>query len=192
MGSAPAILIMTQFVFFAGIGSELTQMGERTATTFGVDWSHFLSQAVSFVIVALVLQRFAYKPILQVLEQRRQRIAEGLANAERIKVELAKTEAARQDVLNQANVQANRLIEEARAAAARVQEQETQKAIAAAEQIIAKAREAAVQDHARMLADLKREIGHLVVETTARVTGKILTPNDQQRLAEETARSLAA
>jgi vacuolar-type H+-ATPase subunit H len=78
-------------------------------------------------------------------------------------------------VLDQANSKPNRLIEEARAAAARVQEQETQKAIAAAEQIIAKAREAAPQDHARMLAELKREIGHLVVETTARVTGKILT-----------------
>jgi F-type H+-transporting ATPase subunit b len=105
---------------------------------------------------------------------------------------LSKTEAARQEVLSQANSQANRLIEEARAAAARVQEQETQKAIAAAEQIIAKAREAATQDHARMLAELKREIGHLVVATTSRVTGKVLTPDDQKRLAEETTRQLAA
>ena len=56
----------------------------------------------------------------------------------------------------QANAQANKFIEEARAAAARVQEQETQKAIAAAEQIMVKAREAAAQDHARMLAELKR------------------------------------
>jgi F-type H+-transporting ATPase subunit b len=183
---------MTAFIFFAGIGSDLAQMGQQTAQTFGVDWAHFISQVISFVIVAVLLQRFAYRPILQVLEQRRERIAEGLANAERIKQELAKTEAARQDVLNQANAQANRLIEEARAAAARVQEQETQKAIAAAEQIIAKAREAAAQDHARMLTDLKREVGHLVVETTARVTGKVLTPEDQQRLAQETTRQLAA
>src|SRR5579885_2136018 len=116
---------MTAFIFFAGIGSDLAQMGQQTAQTFGVDWAHFISQVISFVIVAVLLQRFAYRPILQVLEQRRQRIAEGLANAERIKQELAKTEAARQDVLNQANAQANRLIEEARAAAARVQEQET-------------------------------------------------------------------
>jgi F-type H+-transporting ATPase subunit b len=183
---------MNQFVIIAGIGGDLARMGEQTAQTFGVDWSHFISQVISFVIVAVLLQRFAYKPILQVLEQRRQRIAEGLANADRIKAELAKTEAARQEVLNQANIQANRLIEEARAAAARVQEQETQKAITAAEQIIAKAREAAAQDHARMLAELKREVGHLVVATTARVTGKILTPQDQQRLTEETTRQLAA
>lgn len=183
---------MHDYILFAAIGSDLAQMGRETARTFGVDWPHFISQVISFAIVAILLQRFAYKPILQVLEQRRQRIAEGLANADRIKQELAKTEAARQEVLNQANIQANRLIEEARAAAARVQELETQKAITAAEQIITKAREAAVQDHARMLADLKREIGHLVVETTTRVTGKVLTADDQQRLAQETTRQLAA
>lgn len=183
---------MNEFYFFAGIGGDLAQMGQETALKFGVDLSHFISQVISFVIVAVLLQRFAYKPILQVLEQRRQRIAEGLANADRIKQELARTEAARQEVLNQANLQANKLIEEARAAAARVQEQETQKAIAAAEQIITKAREAAAQDHARMLSDLKREVGNLVVETTARVTGKVLTSEDQQRLAQETTRQLAA
>ena len=92
----------------------------------------------------------------------------------------------------QADAQATKLIEEAHAAAARVQEQETQKAIAAAEQIIVKAREAATQDHARMLAELKREVGRLVVQTTATVTGKVLTADDQRRLAEETARRLAA
>jgi F-type H+-transporting ATPase subunit b len=183
---------MNEFIFFAGVGGDLVQIARNTGDTFGVDKAHFISQVISFVIVAVLLQRFAYKPILLVLEQRRQRIAEGLANADRIKQELARTEAARQEVLNQANVQANRLIEEARAAAARVQEQETQKAIAAAEQIIAKAREAAAQDHARMLADLKREVGHLVVDTTARITGKILTPEDQERLAQETNRQLAA
>src|SRR5262245_12834475 len=127
---------MNEFLFLAAIGSDLAEMGQQTARTFGVDVPHFISQVISFAIVAVLLQKFAYKPILQVLEQRRERIAEGLANADKIKQELARTEAARQEVLNQANVQANKLIEEARAAAARLQEQETQKAIAAAEQII--------------------------------------------------------
>jgi F-type H+-transporting ATPase subunit b len=156
----------------------------------GVDWPHFIAQAVSFVIVALLLQRFAYKPILAMLEERRQRIAEGLANAEQIKQELAGAQVKVQELLNRADAQGNKLIEEARDAAARVREQETQKAIATAEQIIAKAREAAAQDHARMLTELKREVGRLVVQTTATVTGKILTPEDQKRLAEETARQL--
>ena len=76
-------------------------------------------------------------------------------------------------------------------AAARVREQETQKAIIEAEQIIVKSREAAAQDYARMLVELKREVGRLVVNTTAAVTGKILTPEDQRRLAEETAKEVA-
>jgi F-type H+-transporting ATPase subunit b len=172
-------------IFFAGM------IGD-TAKEFGVDWPHFIAQVVSFGIVAFLLQKFAYKPVLAMLETRRQQIAEGIANAEKIKTELARTEAQRLEIMAQANGQATKLIEEARAAAARVQEQETQKAIAAAEQIILKAREAAAQDHARMLAELKREVGRLVVHTTATVTGKILTPDDHQRITEETVKTVAS
>jgi len=170
----------------------LSERPERIVTTFGVDWSHLLAQVVSFCIVCFVLYRFAYQPVLKMLEVRRQQIAQGLANAEQIKAELARTEAQRQEVMAQANVQATKFIEEARAAAARVLEQETRKAIAAAEQITVKAREAAVQDYDRMLAELKREVGRLVIQTTATVTGKILTAEDQRRLAEETAKQVAA
>lgn len=165
---------------------------ERIVKVFGVDWAHLVPQIISFCIVCALLYKFAYQPILQMLEERRRQIAQGLANNEKIKEELARTEAMRHEVMMQANVQATKLIEEARAAAGRLQEQETQKAIAAAEQIIFKSREAAAQDYARMLMELKREVGRLVVQTTAAVTGKILTADDQRRLAEETAKRLAA
>jgi F-type H+-transporting ATPase subunit b len=165
---------------------------QEIARTFGVDWAHLIAQIISFGIVCVLLHRYAYRPVLAMLEARREEIAQGLANAEKIKAELARTEAQRQEVMTQANTQATKLIEEARAAAARVQTQETQKAIAAAEQIMAKAREAAAQDHLRMLAELKREVGRLVIQTTAAVTGKVLTPEDQRRLAEETSKAAAA
>ena len=104
---------------------------EQIARTFGVDWPHFGAQLLSFSIVCAVLYQFAYKSILAMLEQRREQIAQGLANAEQIKAELARTEAQRAEVIAAANVEANRLIEEARAAAARVQQEETRKAVAA-------------------------------------------------------------
>ena len=156
----------------------------------GIQWKILIAQTISFSIVFFVLWRFAYRPIFAMLEVRREKIADGLANAEKIKTQLAKTETDRQAVLAQAGDLANKMIEEARAAAAHVREVETQKAIAAAEQIITKAREAAAQDHARMLEELKREVGRLVVQTTTTVTGKILTPEDQRRLAEETEKQL--
>ena len=156
----------------------------------GIQWKILLAQTISFSIVFFVLWRFSYRPIFAMLEARRAKIADGLTNAEKIKTQLAKTETDRQAVLAQAGDLANRMIEEARAAAAHVREVETQKAIAAAEQIITKAREATAQDHARMLAELKREVGRLVVQTTTTVTGKLLTPEDQRRLAEETEKQL--
>jgi F-type H+-transporting ATPase subunit b len=171
------------------------QSGGRIETitrTFGVDWPHLGAQIISFSIVCAVLYRWAYQPILKILEERRQQIAQGLANTEKIKAELAKTETMRHEVLQKANAQAARLVEEAHAAAARVEERETRKAIATAQQIVAKSREAAAQDYARMLGELKHEVGRLVVQTTATVTGKILTAEDQRRLAEETAKQLPA
>ena len=182
---------MTPLLLLAQPGGGGGQIGE-IARTFGVDWPHFLAQVVSFAIVCALLYFLAYKRVLAILEERRQQIAKGLENAAQIKAELARTEARRQEVIAEASTQATKLIEEARAAAARVQQEETRKAIAAAEQIVARAREAAAQDHARMLAELRREVGRLVVQTTAAVTGKVLTPEDQRRLSEETAKRLAS
>ena len=174
----------------AGGGGQVQEI----ARTFGVDWAHLIAQIISFGIVCVLLHRYAYRPVLAMLEARREEIAEGLANAEKIKAELARTEAQRQEVMTQANAQATKLIEEARAAAARVQATGDPKS------------------HRRRRADYgqgprgsrgrgprcacwpscKREVGRLVVQTTAAVTGKVLTPEDQRRLAEETAKVVAA
>ena len=165
---------------------------QEIARTFGVDWAHLIAQIISFGLVCLVLHRYAYKPVLAMLAARREEIAEGLANAEKIKAELARTEQDRAKAMQEAGAQAAKLIEEARAAAARLREQETQKAVAAAKDIVDKARQASEAELVRMKAELRKEVGRLVVETTAKVTGKILTVEDQQRLAEETNKQLAA
>lgn len=179
---------MINYCFLAAAGNPAKEIAE----TFGWDFRLFFSQVVLFVLVALILKRYAYGPVVKMLEERRERIAEGLANAEKIKQELAHAQAKAQEILNQATAQGAKMIEEARAAAAKVQEQETQKAIAAAKDIVDKARQASEAEHARMLTELRREVGRLVVATTAKVTGKILTGEDQNRLAEETNRQLAA
>ena len=162
-----------------------------TAETFGWNWQLFLSQVISFSIVAFLLRRFAYKPILAVLEERRRRIEEGLINADKIKKELAEAEKRYQEIVAKANADAQKMIDEARESSAHLAERKQQEAIAAAEQIIAKAREAAALEHERTMESMKRELGRLVVETTAKVTGKVLTSEDQKRLQEEAARQVA-
>jgi len=163
-----------------------------TAKAFGVNWSLFISQVLSFAIVCVLLNKFAFKPIIAVLEERRKTIADSLANAEKIKEQLAKAEEAYTAKLTEAGATATKLIEEARTAAAELRERESQKAVAEAKSIIDKAREANTAELERMKAELRGEVVRLVAETTAKVAGKVLTADDQKRLADETTSQLAA
>jgi F-type H+-transporting ATPase subunit b len=126
-----------------------------------------------------------------VLEERRRKIEEGHINAEKIKKELAEAEKRYQEIVSKANADGQKMIDEARESAAHLSERKQQEAITAAEQIITKAREATAIEHDRTMESLKRELGRLVVETTAKVTGKVLTSEDQRRLQEEAAREVA-
>jgi len=166
-------------------------MARETGEAFGFDMWIFLSQVISFILVALLLKHFAYKPILGILEERRQRIAEGLLNADKIKQQLAEAEQRYQEILTKGNNEAQKMIDEARASAGVIAERKQQEAIVAAEQILAKAREASVLEHERTMSQLKRELGRLVIDTTAKVTGKVLTSDDQRRLQEEASRQMS-
>src|ERR1051325_5278470 len=152
-------------LIIAASSGGITDILRETAETFGWNWKLFVSQIISFCIVAYLLQRFAYKPILAVLEERRRKVEEGQINAERIKKELAEAEKRYQEIVAKANADGQKMI--------------------------AKAREAAAIEHDRTMESLKRELGRLVVDTTAKVTGKVLTPDDQRRLQEEAAREVA-
>src|SRR5438034_6574604 len=182
---------MTHALIAAASGG-FNEMLHDTAETFGWNPWLFLSQVISFTIVALLLRRFAYKPILKVLEERRQQIAEGLLNAEKIKKQLAEAKQRHAEILAKANAVAQKMIDDARESSAHIAERKQQEAVVAAEQIMAKAREASAIEHERTMTELKRELGRLVVETTAKVTGKVLTPDDQRRPQEEAARTLSA
>src|SRR5205814_2646561 len=175
-------------LIIAATNGGITDILRETAETFGWNWKLFLSQVISFAIVAFLLQRFAYKPILAVLEDRRRKIEEGQLNAEKIRKELAEAEKRYQEIVSKANADAQRMIDEARESAAHLSERKQQEAIASAAQIVVKAKEAAALEHERQMQTLKRELGRLVIDTTAKVTGKVLTSDDQKRLQEEAAR----
>ena|SRR5437763_3670098 len=179
-------------VIFAAATGGAADILRETAETFGWNWKLFLSQVVSFCIVAFLLRRFAYRPILAVLEERRRKIEEGQLNAEKIRRELAEAEKRYQEIIAKGNADAQKMIDEARTSAAHLSERKQQEAVAAAEQIVAKAGEASAIEHERTMAQLKRELGRLVVDTTAKVTGKVLTSDDQRRLQEEATRTLSA
>ena len=161
-------------------------------TTFGVTWPKFIAQAVLFLIVYSILKKFAFGPIIDVFERRRKVIEEAQENAEKIKKQLAESELRCQEILRKANEDAQRIIEEGRTTSEAQAQKHIQQSIKDAEGIITKANESVELERARMVAEVKKEMVHLVVNTTTKVTGKILTESDQERLADETAKQLAA
>lgn len=161
-------------------------------TDFGVNWPKFLSQVVLFLIVYFILSKYAFGPILAMLEERRKRIEEGQLNAEKIKKQLAESELRYQEVLRKANEDAQRLIDEARSDTEVTTQRQLQQAIRDAEEIVAKAKHSIEQEHSKMVAEVRSEMADLVINTTTKVVGKVITPEDQKRLSEETAKQLAS
>jgi len=74
---------MSPFIILAAVESE--GQVAQIARTFGVDWQHLVAQIISFSIVCAVLYKYAYRRILAMLAQRREQIALGIANAEKIR-----------------------------------------------------------------------------------------------------------
>jgi F-type H+-transporting ATPase subunit b len=161
-------------------------------STFGVTWPKFIAQVILFLLVYWVLSKYAFGPVLKMLHERRRRIEEGQHNAEKIKKQLAEAELRYQEVLRKANEEATKLLEQARSSSDAISQKQLQQAIKDAEGIIAKAQDTIVQERNKMIYEVKKEMVGLVVNTTAKVVGKVLTPEDQKRLSEETVKQLAA
>lgn len=157
------------------------------AKQFGLQWGHLIAQIIIFAVVVFVLRRYAFGPILAMLEARRKRIAEGEVKLEKIVRDLAAAEENARVIVAKADEEANRLIKEAGESANILADKKRQEAINEANAIIAKAREAAQLEQEQLVQQLKREFGRMVVDATSRVTGKVLNPDDQDRINRETA-----
>lgn len=165
---------------------------KQVLESFNVNGPAFFASLVNFIVLLFILHRFAYKPLLQVLDDRRTKIAEAMKQAEQIKEELAKTQTAREEILFKTNENAQRMLDEAKAAAAQFRDQKLTEALQAAQDTMRKAQEAARLERDRLMGEFRKEMITLVLITTAKVTGKILTEADQKRLADETLKELAA
>ena len=154
---------------------------------FGLAWPKFIAQVIIVLIVYFVLSKYAFGPVLAMLEARRKRIEAGEKNLKKIEAELSKAEEKVQGMLDEANRDAERLISEARESAEAVRGQKTQEAIKEAQQIIEKAREVSKLEHESSMNELRKDFGRLVIDATSKVTGKVLDEEDQKRINEETA-----
>src|SRR3954464_13601833 len=101
--------------------------------TFGLEWPKFLAQLILFIIVYFVLKKFAFGPIIAMLEERRKLIEEGQLDPQKIKQQLAEAEERHAEILARANAEAQRMIDQARESASNVAGSNNYEAIATVE-----------------------------------------------------------
>jgi F-type H+-transporting ATPase subunit b len=157
---------------------------------FGISWPFLLAQILNFSIVAFLLWRFAFKPVIATLDERQKKIASGLVYADEMK---AKLEALQQETIASAKrsqVEASKVIDEARKSAKEFLDKQAQEATAKAGDILVKAQQVIELEKKKMLAEARTEIARLVVATTQKVLSHELSDSDRSRYNESAAREL--
>lgn len=151
----------------------------------GINLGFFIFQVLNFSVLAVLLYAFAYGPIVRMLENRKNKIAQGLEDARIAAEARANAEKDAREIMTKAQTEANQKVREA-----------TERAEAAAREVMArteadaaKAREAAIAEAAlerdRVLSDVRGQIGALAMAATQRLIGEALDEKRQHALINE-------
>ena len=160
------------------------------AREYGFNLNVILSQIITFAVWALALYYLAIKPVTKTLDERRQKIADGLQYAEEMKVQLAEAERERAAKVRQATEEAHKILTEAREQSKEMLEKKTQEAAAQAEAIIRKASEATLLERQKMLSDVRKEVARLVVLTSSKVLSRDLSDTEKKTFSESAGKEL--
>ena len=170
--------------------ASLGDTAQGIVETFGIDWPMLIAQAINFLIVAIVIWKFAFKNILSTIKEREKQISDSLKNADRIKLELEETEKQQQQTLQDASLEAKKTISSAQEQAKAFIEAQKDDARKQAEEIIAKAKVAMEQERERVLREAREEIASLVVLTATKVFSKDLSEEEKEKFSSRATKEL--
>ncbi|MDO8564842.1 MAG: F0F1 ATP synthase subunit B [bacterium] len=153
--------------------------------SLGINWGVMLAQIVNFTILLLVLAKFVYKPVMRLLDERRDKIAAAEKHGQEIAKQMEVLEQDREKVLSEARLESGRMIEEAKKSG----EEARKRILAEAEMEVLKMRKEGEKrlaaDKQRLLQEVKREIGGLVIETIEKGLSDALDAKSQGRMVEQ-------
>jgi F-type H+-transporting ATPase subunit b len=161
------------------------------AQQFGLDAKYVVMQVISFLILFGVLYKFGIKPTIATMEERNAKIGAGLKHAEEMQAKLAATQQETAGLIRAAQLEAQKLIDEARKSAKEFGDKQQADAIARAADTLAKAQQAIDLEHKKMLDQARGEIARLVVKTTEQVLAKKLSDADRAAYNEAATKELA-
>ncbi len=151
----------------------------------GFNLPGLISQLVNFLILMIVLRLFLYRPLLNMLDQRKQRIEEGLNRAEEAVKQASASEDEARRIMDEARAEGRVAIQRSQEAAERLRGELEQRARDDADQIVTRAREEVQAERDRAIQQLHEEFADLTIAASERVIGQSLDRTAHQRLIDE-------
>lgn len=158
--------------------------------TFGLRGDLFAAQLVNFLLVLLVLWKFAYKPIMKMLEEREKKIESSVKNAIEIDKRLADANTEREKTLLVARKEAQDLVTKAMADADVRKNEMIEAAKKEVERVIVKGKEQLAAEQAAMLIDARKELVEIAVKAAAKIIQDGVDEKKSKSLADEVVRKL--
>jgi F-type H+-transporting ATPase subunit b len=148
----------------------------------GIDWKLLLAQGVNFLILLYVLKRFAYKPMLEFLHARSERIEQGLKDADLAKTKLVEISAEEEKVLGLARTEAKALIGEAEKQAKESAKKREEMAEQKVAQMLSEGEKRIEEERMKALSAAKAEVADLVTATLEKVLSEKIDGQKDQEL----------
>jgi F-type H+-transporting ATPase subunit b len=140
----------------------------------------FIWTLVAFLLVLFILKKFAWKPILKMLNERETGIANSIASAERVKAEMQQMQAQNETLLAQAREERTQLLKEAKDTKDKIINEAKEQAKVEANKIMEDTRLQIEQQRNAAMTEVKNEIGKLAVEVAEKILRKQLADNASQ------------
>ncbi|MBI2954576.1 MAG: F0F1 ATP synthase subunit B [Chloroflexi bacterium] len=154
----------------------------------GINGTGLLAQLINFALLLIILRAVAYKPIMNMLDQRAAKIRESVENAERIKQQLASAQQEYAAQIEQSRKESQAIIAQANQIADRIHQEAQESARREAEDFLAKAQGQIEREKRQAMAELRREVGDLAILAASKIVARSLDDEAQYRLIEETLR----
>ena len=140
----------------------------------------FFWTLVAFLVVWFILKKFAWKPILNMLQQRETRIADSIATAEKVKAEMQQLQAQNETLLKEAREERTQMLKEAKETKDRIINEAKEQAKVEAAKVMEDTRLQIERQKNAALTEVKNEIGHLAVEVAEKILRKQLSGPEAQ------------
>lgn len=159
-------------------------------TNFGVKPVLLIAQVVNFLLLLFILKRFLYKPILKVLDERKQKIVQSLKNADEIKAKLEQITLEREEKLKKASKEAEEILQIASVNADKIITQAHEKAYKDIEKLIEKSKQEMDFEKEKLHQEVREEVADLLGLALQKVTGKVLSDKEQQELVKKSIKGM--